>query len=409
MKSTRIVSVLTVSTALLIGSTAASHAAGVNPGEFEVTMDRSAAQANASMPECDPPMESIMAKVMTGTSVDVTCTMNTDTTMEMNGTVANQSMATEFGSEAFLSGTLQSTCDVIQAMEMKMTVSGMKPQLKSFKGNMFQNCAWKMSWADPKNTTLSGTMEMNGKAGNDDGSVDASGDVAIAMSMKMYITGGSGEYEGYVGTGEFSRSQTMSVMGGANAQAPDGGSSQIPSDASGQLPPGGSSGATPSAAQIAALCTAAGITPCDQQAAMAWCASNSTQCGTVMSSVRIASAMKRFARKTLAAAGSDGMSMNLVKAAGQVRIISPAPPAGQPKATAKVTAKSVVELVATQGAKCVVTNNKKKVVGSVTSKSSSAVLNVKPKAGAYSGAKSIRATCTIGGKKFTSNTVKVAL
>lgn len=99
------------------------------------------------------------------------------------------------------------------------------------------------------------------------------------------------------------------------------------------------------------------------------------------------------------------MNLTLVKSAGSVRIISPLPTAGTK--AAKVSNKTKVKIVATKGAVCTVKSNTGKVVGTATSKDSSKAITIKAKKGSLAKAKSIQATCTLGGKKFSSAKVKV--
>ena len=383
---------------LATSSITPAFAEGFNPGKFQVQMDSATQSEMSQQPDCTPSMTSAMSEVLLKGSVDVACTMKMSGPMNMNGTVTNSDMVAKYGAD-FTSGKLESVCDMNQLVEMKMVVSMTAPSLKSLKGSMFQNCSWKMTWSDPKSTSLSGTMEMNGKLGSDDGSVDPSGNVDMSMTMKMYVTGGTGEFEGYVGSGEFTRSENVPMMGGAGATPPSGtgGAGGGAGGAGGNGGAGGAGATPPTGAELVAFCQQQGI-PADQ--------CNSSLFSNVPQGLRAAAT--RSAMKVLAAAGTEeGMDLELVKAPGQVRILSPSAPAGQPGAAAKVTAKSKVEIVATAGSQCVVKNNKKKVVASGTSVSSSAILVMKAKKGAYTGAKTIQATCTNAGGSFKSNKVKV--
>ena len=100
------------------------------------------------------------------------------------------------------------------------------------------------------------------------------------------------------------------------------------------------------------------------------------------------------------------MTLSLKKGAGAVRILSPAPPAGQPKATATVTKSTTIELAATPGASCQVKTNKGKVVATKKVPSSGNVV-LKPKSGSMKGASSIKAFCKVGKKSISSNSVKI--
>jgi hypothetical protein len=103
------------------------------------------------------------------------------------------------------------------------------------------------------------------------------------------------------------------------------------------------------------------------------------------------------------------MSVQFKRAAGTVRILSPAAPAGKPNAAASVNAKSTVSLVATQGARCTVKTNRGVVIGTGRSTSSSKRFTVTQKTGHFAGASSISATCTLGKKSFSSQKLKITV
>jgi len=143
-----------------------------------------------------------------------------------------------------------------------------------------------------------------------------------------------------------------------------------------------------------------------------FCQKNMAACSSIMKQ-SVGSFGKVAAFATLNAvvrkfAEDNAMTMQLKKGAGAVRILSPAAPTGQPKSPAEVTAASKIEIVATEGANCAVkTNRGKTIAAKVISSPELTVL--KPKAGAYIGATSIRAVCKIGGASVTSNVVKVKI
>ena len=109
-----------------------------------------------------------------------------------------------------------------------------------------------------------------------------------------------------------------------------------------------------------------------------------------------------------AASDNNKMSLKLVKSPGGVRILSPAPAPGSPKAAAKVTASTKVKVTAPVGATCVVKTNTGKVVGVGKVSGKYSLVNVAPRARSYAFATSIVSTCkTKTGKVLTSNRVKI--
>lgn len=404
MKLRVIVSALSLSIVGLVGSGTRVGAAEIpaSPMDFRVQVTSGEMM---DPPECDPSPAEIGAKLMMGGSVDMTCTMDRSlSNSESSGTVSNPTLAES--DEGFNDGTITQTCDMDQQLEMVMSV-GTENKMKKFKGKMFQACAWTMEFTDEESSTLSGTMEMNGTMGSDDGSV-TDGNVTFQMTMKVYMVDGSGVFEGYTGGGEFTRTETMDMgmNGGPGGQGGSGAAGQDPTQSS--VPPsggatsGGGSGQMPAGVQE--FCTKNGISPCDQNTVQQYCQTNMSACSSLMKqSVRTFSAVSSRVR---AFADDNAMTMKLKKGAGAVRILSPAAPTGQPNGVAVVGSSTKIELVATAGANCMVKTNRGKTIATKRVASSDLTI-LRPKAGAFTGVTSIRAVCKIGSASVTSNMVKV--
>ena len=119
---------------------------------------------------------------------------------------------------------------------------------------------------------------------------------------------------------------------------------------------------------------------------------------------------RRSAVQAFAVGNDNKMTLQLVKSAGAVRILSPAPPAGAPKAAAKVKPATKVEVTAPAGSVCVVKANTGRVVGRGKVAGRYSVVTVSPRAGSYSGATRIVSTCTTrAGQSLTSNRVRIKL
>lgn len=408
--------VMSVIGAVVPVATARAAEIPASPMDFQVSI---ASGQMGAQPDCDPSPEEIGPKLMGGGTIEMKCTIDeTMSDAESGGTVSNPTLAES--DDGFNDGVINQTCDMDQELQMVMSIGMGQNKMSKFKGKMFQACAWKMEFTDAESSTLSGTMEMNGVMGSDDGSV-ADGMVTMTMAMKVYMVDGTGIFEGYTGGGEFTRTESMDMMGGGmggapggpNAGPPQGG--QAPSGDTTGPPADGSTGPTGPVQmpkEVLDLCAKNNLNPCDEQSIQKFCQKNMAACSSIKKQ-SVGSFGKVAAFATLNAvvrkfAEDNAMTMQLKKGAGAVRILSPAAPTGQPKSPAEVTAASKIEIVATEGANCAVkTNRGKTIAAKVISSPELTVL--KPKAGAYIGATSIRAVCKIGGASVTSNVVKVKI
>lgn len=390
VKLRRVISAAAILVAIPVAGAPASASVSVPSGEmgFEVEID---IPTETPQPDCTPSLTDIGLQLMTGGSADVTCKIGINANDQRStGTVSNAELAES--DPGFESGTLAQTCDVKQNVETAMTVSRSSTTMKSFKGQVWQACTWRMAFPDAKKSTMSGTIEVNGSLGSDDGSVEDDA-VEIAFTAKVFVVSGTGVFAGYTGTGEITRQDSID-LGMMQGGGDDGDDQPTPS------------GGTEAAMQQ--FCATNNISPCTSSGLAQFCQANPTKCAAPGASAQrvSASAVKFAARSVRSMSTQSTMSLSLKKGAGAVRILSPAPPAGQPKAAASVTNSTRIEIVATPGATCQIKTNKGKVV--VSKKVTSAASTVlKPKSGSMKGATSLRAFCAVGKKSISSNVVKV--
>lgn len=376
----------------LFGSVASAATPPVS-GDFVINLVPAGAPTGGELPTCSPDIVSIGASLIGGqSSVSADCTFASSGTQErVTGTVSNPTLATSTGDAGFTSGTLALVCDYTHDAKLSLQISKSGPKLTGLSGVAFQACTFAMSFTDANKSALSGTIEINGKLGSDDGTA-ANNAIAVAFDAKVYATQGSGAFAGYVGDGTFS--QVMDIP--------------LPSMPSGGAP----SAATPSAgaqAKIQEFCTTNSITDCTQTGITTWCRNNIAMLAKCLELQSLSSSsVKAFSSRVKAFATDTAMNLDLVKKAGAARILTPAPAAGSPTAVAKVKATTKVRLAATVGATCTVKTNTGKIVGKGVSRGAS--LSVKPAAGSYVGAKTLQATCKAkSGESFTSNKVKIKL
>lgn len=365
----------------------------LNAGEFLVDMPLPGAAGGAGeQPNCTPAITTI---AMSGGTAK--CTLNKTVTGDTaNGTVSNATLAGQYGA-GFTNGTMTRTCDMQQAMAMDITFTAgvMQPKVAGG-GTIVMTCTWRMVFTDEKASTLEGTMEMNASMNSSDIQPTATGGADIQMDFKVYVTNGTGLFDGYTGSGSLSQEQAMSLLGGQNQATPTPTPSPTPTPTPN---PNGGNSVLPDAA-----CASIGLpSGCTLEQAQAFCAANP---GLVQCTGFRSVAITRSGASTRQS--GDSLTLTLVKKAGAVRILSPLPKPGTKKA-AKVKASTRVKLVATAGAVCTVKSSTGKVVGTATSKDSARTIAIRAKKGAYAGAKWIRATCTLDGKSFSSEKVKITL
>ena len=319
-----------------------------NPGDFLVDINPGEIGTNLA-PKCTPDEATIGGLLIQGKTAEVTCTVSgSDASSTVTGTASNPTLATAAGDAGFTSGLIDANCSSAQSVSVSLTLSlaGLSPTptvnqtINTFSGKFSQGCTFAMSFQDAASSKLFGTIEVNARLGNEDGSV-VGNVVNVTIAGKVFITSGTGVFSGYAGSGTFSQSQEIDL------------------DIS-----------------------------------------------------KRASASSVSAQSVRATADSDPstMSLTLTKSKGQARIVSPAPPAGSPKGTAKVKASTKIKVTAPAGSTCTVKTSSGKVVGTgkVSGKYSS--VTIKPRSGAYRNAKKIVATCTTKAKKtLKSNSVKVSL
>lgn len=374
----------------------------LNAGEFLVNMPLpGGAGGQGEQPNCTPAITTI---AMSGGTAK--CTLNKVVTGDTaNGTVSNATLAGQYGA-GFANGTMTRTCDMNQAMTMDITfaagaiMSGGQPKIAGG-GTIVMTCTWRMVFTDEKASTLEGTMEMNASMSSSDIQPTATGGADIQMDFKVYVTKGSGLFDGYTGSGSLSQEQAMSLLGGAGGGgAPAGGGGTAPPSGGGTTPPSGDSGST----LPDAVCTSIGL-PAGCTAAQA-----ATACQAVPPPAGCSNFSFRAGARTGISVrqSGDALTLKLVKKAGAVRILSPLPKPGTKKA-AKVKASTRVKLVATAGAACTVKASTGRVVGKATSRDSARTMTIRAKGGSYTGAKWIQATCTLDGKSFSSERVRITL
>ena len=376
------------------------------PGDFVIDIIPPGAPEPTATPDCDPDLMSIGASLIGGaSSVTATCEFDTTGTQKSaTGKASNPALATSTGDAGFNNGTLALVCDFEQEVDIQLEISRSGSNLKNFTGVVLQACSFTMSFADTKSSTLSGSVEVNGKLGSDDGSVSG-GVIAISIDAQVFVTGGTGEFDGYVGGGTFTQAQDFKIPSAPSS----GGSSPTPTA------PSSGAGTGTGQTQAQALCAANGITDCTTTGITDWCRADlmarAQTCLQFQSlqkqGVTAQGIVSAFASRVRAFAAESTMKLELVKKPGAVRIITPAPEAGSATAPAKVKSNTKVRIAATKGAVCTVRTNTGKVVGKATSKGNA--VSIKPAANAYKGAKTIQATCQTKAGKFTSNKVKIKL
>ena len=332
-----------------------------NPGDFIVAIQPGGPTAG-EMPECNPELTSIGGLFMAGqTTVVARCSMSsTSSSALVTGTASNPTLAEKTGDSGFTSGTINADCTASQSVDIQMTITMSGATMDSFSGEVFQACTFVMQFADALSSRLSGTIELNGLLGDDDGAV-VNNTVTISISAKVFVTSGTGAFAGYAGSGTFSQSQEINID--PNNQGAGGG------------PPIVQSFVT------ADRCAGQGSDECDEA----------------------------LVRK-LAASNENTMTLNLVKSAGVARILAPAPPAGAPKGVAKVKATTKVEVTAPAGSVCVVKANTGRVIGRGKVAGKFSVTTISPRDRSYMGATSIISTCTTrAGKVLATNRVRIKL
>lgn len=395
---------LLVATAALVVPAAPVMAQAVtvppNPGDFVLDIDPATPTPAAdSMPTCDPSIESIAQSFMTGqTSVTANCTYATVVSQQrQTGTVSNARLATSTGDAGFNSGTVDASCDVNLATTMSMTISlqGMSPSMNmtAFNGTVQQACAFTLAFSDAARSTITGTIEANARLGRGTGS--AAGDtISIDINANVYVTGGTGAFAGYTGSGTFSQTEEIEVPLNSGGSVTTG-------------PP------TTTAPDLTGVCGyMPGLSECSAAGVQAWCAANGSTpagqqiCGALGNVLGKASSISLSSMSLMS--GGDVMKLRLTKKPGAARIISPAPPAGTPTAAAAVTARSKVRVAATAGSTCTVTTNRGVLVGSARA-NKQAIATITPRSNSLRGASSLVASCTLKGKTFNSNRVKISL
>ena len=395
----------------------AAHAAAPTPtipGDFTIDIVPPGAPEPTSTPDCDPDFLTIGATLMGGAaSVTANCEFDTTGTQQAaTGTAANAALAASTGDAGFNKGTLSLLCDFEQEVDISLDISRTGSNLKTFSGVVFQACTFTMSFTDAKSSTLTGTVEANGRLGSADGTVSG-GVISISIDAKVFVTGGTGQFDGYVGGGTFSQAQDVTIPsapGGAGG-AP---SASVPSGSAptGSIPAGAPTGTGQT--QLQALCAANSITDCTTTGVTAWCGGGMPAADRLAVCLQFrnlttqsVSAQRASSARVQKFAAESSMTLELVKKPGAVRILTPAPEAGSATAPAKVKSTTRVRIAATKGAVCTVKTNTGKVVGKATSKGNA--VSIKPSANAYKGAKTIQASCQTKAGKFTSNKVKIAL
>ena len=394
MKLRRVTPAIAVVLAIPVLSTPASASVSIPTGEmgFEVELEM---PTQTPTPDCTPGITDIGLQLMTGGSADMTCkTTITANDQASTGKVSNPSLVA--ADPGFASGTLAQTCDMNQQVETSMTVSRASTTMNKFSGKIWQACTWRMEFPDSQKSTMTGTIEVNGGLGSNDGSV-VNNAVQVSITANVFVVGGTGAFAGYTGTGSMTRDETVDI-GLARAGAGGGGGGSTPTP----TPTGGTDAA------MQQFCAQNNIAPCSQTALGQFCAANPSKCASPGASSQSAgvSAARVVAQSVSASASETTMTLSLRKSAGAVRILSPAPPAGQPTAAANVTSVTRIEVAATPGASCEVKTNRGRVVATRKIPSTGTAV-LRPKSGSMKGATSLRAFCKVGKKSISSNSVKI--
>ncbi len=277
---------------LLATATVSAQQAPPNPGEFVVALQPAGAPPTG-LPNCDPPLETIGPA--TSFPVTARCTDATSATGQtQTGTVSNPTLAASTGDPGFTAGTISALCDITQDYAFTLQITPTGSTMQRFSGAFFQACSFQLVFADAGASTLSGTIEANGRLGNADGSV-VNNAAQVEVIAKVFVTGGTGAFAGYVGSGTFAQTETIDLT-----------------------PPqqGGGGGANPQQA----FCTANGIADCTQAGIAAWCQlspANAALCQSQPRTVRQATA-------------GDTMKLRLVRKPGRCASSAPPHPRGVP-------------------------------------------------------------------------------
>lgn len=318
----------------------------------------------------------------------------------MTGTASNPTLASSTGDSGFTSGAISANCSSSQSVDVTMSIGQSGSTINTFSGKVFQGCTFAMEFQDAAKSTLLGTIEVNAQLGSSDGSV-AANSVSVTINANVFVTSGTGVFSGYSGNGTFSQTQDIDINP-TSQRAPT----------------------TPEVtqAEVAAFCSSNSLSPCTVQKIVEWCNANgmnpqAQSCprilelagASVTASGRASSVRAQSVRAT-ADADASTMSLTLTKSNGRARIVSPAPPAGTPKGTAKVKASTRIRVTAPAGSTCTVKTSSGKTLGTGKVTGKYASVSIKPRSGAYKNAKKIVATCkTKAGKTLKSNAVKVSL
>ncbi len=243
MKLTRIAVSLAVVTGV-VGCVVSdvSAAKEFNPGDFEVTMNRTNSGMGQSKPTmtCDVSGQKMVIQdyftnvlqkwtPAQGQPAPVGCASSQESTMTnaaLSGTVTNKTVG---------AGDITQACDMRQKMDTSFTLAatmsttqGTPPTfaVSNFKTAMdgYQACAWAMTFKDASVTKLSGTIEQTFGFSNDTASVTCPPEydgmksmgtltcVPIVMNAKVFVVGGAGQYAGAGGTGSFSNTNIAPIM-----------------------------------------------------------------------------------------------------------------------------------------------------------------------------------------------------
>jgi hypothetical protein len=371
---------------LVVAPSPSASAVDIPAEALDFTVNVNPPSAAESAPNCGDPSTLFQNAITSGKdTVTISCSID-NPSQALTGTVSNSRLAQS--DSGFNNGTFAATCRIQQQFTNTMTISGSLPNISigiaSISSVGLQVCSFALSFQDASKSTLTGTIELNSKMTGDSSTFADNKIISLSASAKVFITNGTGAFTGYVGSGTFEQSQTIDL------------NQQFSNLSTGSGPGGSTPPPSSDSAAQQTFCNQYGINPCSIEAITQYCQSNPQNC-VAPSSVRTASVRK--------AATASKMTLKLKKGAGQVRITAPTPAAGKTKATVKATTK--ISLAGTPKAKCVVTTNTGKTVGSATvNKAGKAT--VRPAANAYKGATSVHATCTLNKKSFKSGTLKIS-
>lgn len=386
---------LVLSTIVIAPSTTSAVVIPPNPGDFIVSIQPGAIAQN-QIPTCTPGLVTIGERIMRGETVNAVCTVSASSASStLTGTASNPTLASSTGDAGFTNGTISANCSSSQSVDVRVAIGQSGSTINSFSGKVFQGCTFAMEFQDAAKSGLLGTIEVNALLGTGDGSVTGNA-VSITINAKVFVTSGSGVFSGYSGEGTFNQTQDIDI----NASSP-------------------SAPSTPEVTQpdALALCSSNSLSPCTVQKIAEWCTANGANpqamsCSTVLQNLGLVRGSSVRASSVRATTNSDAstMSLTLTKSNGRVRIVSPAPPAGTPKGTAKVKATTRIRVTAPTGSTCTVKTSSGSLVGTGKVTGKYASVSIRPRSGAYKNAKKIVATCkTKAGKNLKSNSVKVSL